>query len=119
AARVKRRVKGRLAIRRGGRPSWLRVAVVVVVAAAVGVQSGAARVAAPSPAGLRAGSGPAFAPFLRPPLLHPIGPASRSLRPNGVARASTVITGSITAGGPALQVTIPNSGDTAQITFTG
>ena len=106
-------------MRRGLRPSWLGVVLVVVVAAAVGVQSGAARVAAPSPAGLRAGSGPAFEPFLRPPLLHPIGPSSRSLRPNSVARASTVITGSITAGGPALQVTIPNAGDTAQITFTG
>jgi RHS repeat-associated protein len=106
-------------MRRGLRPSWLAFVLVLLVATAVGVQSGAARVAALSSGGSRAGSGPAFEPFLRPPLLHPIGPASRSLRPNGVARASTVITGSITAGGPALQVTIPNSGDTAAITFTG
>jgi hypothetical protein len=106
-------------MRRGLRPSWLAFVLVLLVAAAVSVQSGAARVAVPSPGGLRAGAGPAFEPFLRPPLLHPLGPASRSLRPNGVARASTVITGSITAGGPALQVTIPNAGDTAQITFSG
>ncbi|HYZ77818.1 MAG TPA: hypothetical protein VE596_10650, partial [Gaiellaceae bacterium] len=92
------------------------------MAGVVGVQSGAARVAAPSSGGSKAGSGVAFEPFLRPPLLHPIGPARRSLptlRPKGVSRASTVITGSITAGGAPLVVTIPSAGDTAAITFSG
>src|ERR671924_77609 len=109
-------------MRRGPRPSWLGLALVLAVAGVVGVQSGAARVAAPSSGGSKAGSGVAFEPFLRPPLLHPIGPARRSLptlRPKGVSRASTVITGSITAGGAPLVVTIPSAGDTAAITFSG
>jgi RHS repeat-associated protein len=100
----------------------LGLALVLAVAGVVGVQSGAARVAAPSSGGSKAGSGVAFEPFLRPPLLHPIGPARRSLptlRPKGVSRASTVITGSITAGGAPLVVTIPSAGDTAAITFSG
>lgn len=108
-------------MRRAGGRSWLGLALVLVVAGVVGVQSGgAARVSSPDSRGaLKAGI--SFEPFLRPPLLHPLGPSSRSLRslrPQRPARASTVITGSITAGGSALVVTIPTSGDTASITFT-
>src|ERR671924_508199 len=109
-------------MRRGPRPSWLGLALVLAVAGVVGVQSGAARVAAPSSGGSKAGSGVAFEPFLRPPLLHPIGPARRSLptlRPKGVSRASTVITGSITAGGGPFVGEDPPPGGTARGTFSG
>jgi RHS repeat-associated protein len=109
-------------MRRAGGRSWLGLALVVVVAGMVGVQSGGAtRVSSPNGRAIL-GSGASFEPFLRPPLLSPLGPASRSLRalrPQRSGRAATVITGSITAGGSALQVTIPNAGDTAAITFTG
>jgi RHS repeat-associated protein len=111
-------------MRRAGRRSWLGFALVLALAGMTGVQSGgAARLtAADSGAAVKRSAGVDFAPFLKPPLLHPIGPSQRSLptlRPKRVGRASTVITGSITAGGPALQVTIPNAGDTAAITFSG
>lgn len=108
-------------MRRASGRSWLGLALVLIVAGVVGVQSGSAsRISSPDGRGTL-GSGISFEPFLRPPLLSPLGPSSRSLRafrPERSSRASTVITGSITAGGAALQVTIPNAGDTAAITFT-
>src|SRR5207237_4477517 len=104
--------------------SWLGLALVGVVAGVLGVQSGGAARVAPtdSRGALKPGSGIAFEPFLRPPLLHPLGPSRRSLptlRPERSGRASTVITGSIGAGGAPLVVTIPTAGDTAAITFSG
>jgi RHS repeat-associated protein len=109
-------------MRRAGGRSWLGFALVLVVAGMVGVQSGgAARVSSPD-SREASSAGISFEPFLRPPLLAPLGPSSKSLRtlrPQRSARASTVITGSITAGGSPLVVTIPTAGDTAAITFSG
>ena len=94
-------------------PARLGLVLVVVAAGSVLAQSGAARLMNDGGSMAVRGSRVAAAP-----LLHPLGPAGRSLRPNGSARASTVITGSITAGGAPLVVTIPAAGDTAAITFT-
>ncbi|HYZ78151.1 MAG TPA: hypothetical protein VE596_12340, partial [Gaiellaceae bacterium] len=97
-------------------PARLGLVLGIIAAGFVLTQSGGARVMT-SDAGIA--RGPGVAPM---PLLHPLGPAWRglpTLRPKRVSRASTVITGSITAGGAPLVVTIPNAGDTAAITFSG
>src|SRR5919109_1686475 len=97
-------------------PARLGLVLGIIAAGSVPTQSGGARVMT-SHAGIARGRG--VAPL---PLLHPLGPAWRglpTLRPKRVSRASTVITGSITAGGAPLVVTIPNAGDTAAITFSG
>jgi RHS repeat-associated protein len=48
-----------------------------------------------------------------------LGAASRTMRPVRAGAAASVVTGTITAGGAPLVVTIPNAGDTAAITFSG
>lgn len=48
-----------------------------------------------------------------------LGAASQGLRPARAGAAASVVTGTITAGGGPVVVTIPNAGDTAAITFSG
>jgi RHS repeat-associated protein len=48
-----------------------------------------------------------------------VGAGSRTVRPERAGATASVVTGTITAGGAPLVVTIPNAGDTAAITFSG